>query len=195
MEDFKEVYEQMKEHGMVVPVNRINFKIPESETVLKNCFKYFLSLEGTEFKWQSEYSGIADWLSDNHGRGLFMYGDCGRGKSMLLRYVIPAILLKYHRKVVRVYDVQQMNRQIDEVLSKHIVGIDDIGNESVAIKYGDKRTAFAEVMDNAEKYSKLVIISTNLNKESLSEMYGNRILDRIVSVTKRVEFKGNSLRK
>lgn len=193
--DFHSILEQMKIHGMNILPERTEICIPESNKVLTACFRYFLSHEGKEFTWQTEYDRIAEWLSGNHGRGLFLYGDCGRGKSLLCRYILPAILLKCMKKIVSVYDVQQMNKKLDEALGKNILALDDIGTEEIYMNYGNKRLAFAEIMDAAEKYGKLVIISTNLNRQQITERYGERIYDRIISTTERVEFKGQSLRR
>jgi DNA replication protein DnaC len=88
-----------------------------------------------------------------------------------------------------------MNNEIDVILSKHLISLDDIGTEEVSVKYGNRRQAFAEIVDAAEKYGKLLVISTNLDKTAIVEKYGERVFDRLVAVTKRVEFKGKSLRK
>lgn len=192
--EFDEVYGQMKLHGMRLPLGQVDIQIANAETVLRNCFRYFLSLQSLDFTWLPELKEVAEWLTDNKGRGLFLYGDCGRGKSMLVQYVLPAIILKYTRKIVSVYDVQQMNKQIDEALRKHIIAIDDIGTEEITNQYGNKRLAFAEIMDAAEKYGKLVIISTNLKGEDIIKRYGERVFERIIATTRRIEFKGNSLR-
>lgn len=192
---------EMKSIGMQIPAERIIIQIQGARTILENCFKYFLSLQNEDFYWQPEYEEIVDWLENNEGKGLFLYGDCGRGKSLLSRYVLPAILLKYCRKVVRVYDVQEINSNIDEVLKKHILSLDDIGTEELSVNYGNKRLAFAEIMDAAEKYGKLIIISTNLKKQGHSktrgiiDTYGERVFERIIATTKRVAFQGESLRK
>ena len=196
MNEFKEIYEEMKQHGMPVPQERVQISITGAKTILENCFKYFLSFEeNTVFQWQNEYEEVAMWLENNQGRGLFMCGDCGRGKSMLLRYVIPAIMLKYTKKVVSVYDVQQMNKRPDEVLSKHIIALDDIGTEEMSVQYGNKRNVFAEIVDSAEKYSKLLIIASNMDGSTLESVYGTRVVERIIATTERIEFKGKSLRK
>jgi DNA replication protein DnaC len=195
MEDFSTVLEQMKAHGMKVPSSRVELKIKDSKTILENCFRYFLSFENANFVCQPEYNKVAEWLSDNEGRGLLLYGDCGRGKTMLSRYILPAILLEYCNKVVSVYDVQEMNKRLDEVLNKHIVSLDDVGTEEISVSYGNKRDAFSEIMDAAEKFGKLIIISTNLSGKELEAQYGKRVLERIISTTKRIEFKGDSLRK
>ena len=156
--------------------------------------RYFIGQEGREAVWLPEYEKVAAWLSGNQGRGLFLFGNCGRGKSILCRHALPAILLECCRKVVSVFDMQDMNRDIDLVLSKHILALDDIGTEEQSVKYGERRMAFAEIMDAAEKHGKLVIVSTNLGENELRERYGDRILDRIRSTTTRVRFSGASLR-
>lgn len=195
MNDFEQIYEQMRVHGMQLPTKRVAIQLQNPMAILEGYFKYFLSYEGVDLRWQPEYNQVAEWLGDNQGRGLFLYGDCGRGKSMLTRYVLPAIILKYTRKVVSVYDVQEMNRDIDDVLRKHVISLDDIGTEDMSVSYGNKRMAFAEVMDAAEKYGKLVIISTNLQGDEIARRYGQRVMERIVSTTRRIKFRGQSLRK
>lgn len=191
---FENIRQQMETHGMSLPSSLVTIGIPDARSVLQECFSYFLSAQGKTFVWQSEYEEVAEWLTGNEGRGLFLYGDCGRGKSFLARYVLPAIILNYMQKVVSVYDVQQMNRNLDEVLTKHIISLDDIGTEEVSMQYGNRRFAFAEVMDAAEKYGKLVIISTNLCRDEIVRRYGERVFERIISMTRRIEFKGKSLR-
>lgn len=195
MEDFKLICDEMKMHGMEVPPENVLIGIKEARSALENYFRYFLSFSKKEFVWQPEYALIVNWLENNKGRGLFLYGDCGRGKSLLARYIIPAILLKYERKVVNVFNIQDVNSCIDEVLKKHIISLDDVGTEDVSSIYGNKRYAFPEIVDAAEKYGKLVIISTNLNGNEIIEKYGSRTMDRIIATTTRIEFKGKSLRK
>lgn len=192
---FDAIYDQMKSHGMKLPSDKVHFNIPNSREVLYSAIRYFVSLEKKEAVWLPEYEKVASWLSGNDGRGLFLYGNCGRGKSILCRYALPAILLKYAGKVVSVFDIQDMNKDVDLVLSKHIISLDDIGTEEISIKYGERRMAFAEIMDAAEKHGKLVIVSTNLSEDDLRERYGDRVLDRIKATTTRVLFKGESLRK
>lgn len=195
MMTFKDVYDEMKRLEQPMPPKRIELRISDARTVLWQVFRFFASQEGVRAEWLPEYEQIAAWLTNNEGRGLFMFGNCGRGKSLLGRYVLPAILLQHLRKVVSVYDMQDLNRDIDGALRKHIISLDDVGTEELSVKFGEKRQAFAEVMDAAEKYGKLVIISTNLSFEDLRQRYGDRVIDRIRRTTRRVAFNGKSLRK
>ena len=195
MRNFDEILNDMKSRGMKTPGDKVPIRVPDAKNVLRHVMGQILSREGRELQWIPEYDKVARWLSDNQGRGLFLFGNCGRGKSLLCRYAIPAILMECCRKIVSVYDIQEMNADIDGALRKKIVALDDIGTEEVSIKYGDRRMAFAEIMDMAEKNGNLVIVSTNLDAEKLKNRYGDRVLDRIKSTTARIMFEGKSLRK
>lgn len=191
--DFDEVFSEMRKMGMKAPVSSVRIKVPNARTMIYAGLKSVLAKE--EVVWLPEYEKVADWLTDNKGRGLFMFGNCGRGKSLLGRYVLPAIILSCCQKVVNVFDMQDLNANLDLALKKHLVSLDDVGTEEMAVKYGERRMAFPEIMDAAEKCGKLVIVSTNLGESELRERYGDRILDRIKALTFRVCFNGESLRK
>lgn len=196
MDGVNRILEDMKAHGMKVPNEKVNIAIPNAEKVFKNALGYFIGLEnGKQAQLLPEYQSVAKWLENNEGRGLFLYGNCGRGKTIIAQYVVPAILLKYCRKVVACYDAQEMNEKLNEVLQRKLLCIDDIGTEDVSVVYGNKRLAFLEVVDAAEKQGKLLIVTSNLNHEQLVEKYGDRAMDRIRATTKRILFVGDSLRR
>lgn len=195
MKNFRDITDLMKRQQMPLPSQKVEIQIPAAEKILREALLHFLQAEEREMQWLPEYEKVAGWLAGNRGKGLFLYGNCGRGKSLLCRYALPAIMLGYCRRVVSVFDTHQMNSNIDLVLSKHIISIDDIGTEDVSNVYGNRRMAFAEVMDAAEKHGKLLIISSNLPVEDIRNRYGDRVLDRIKSTTMRVLFEGESLRK
>lgn len=194
MEDLNGILREMKAHGMRVPEERVHISIYEAKAVLRNAMRFFIAREGREMQWLPEYENVAEWLSDNKGRGLFLFGNCGRGKTLLSRYVIPAILLKYQRRVVSYFDAQELNERIDEALTKKIVSVDDIGTEEVLVSYGNRRLAFLELADAVEKNGKLLIVTSNLNHEQLINKYGDRTLERVLATTKRVLFTGKSMR-
>lgn len=193
--DFDKTLEEMQLHGMKMPPMKVVISVPDSKTVLKNAMTYFLSLQGVKYVHRKEYEEVAEWLSDNKGKGLLLFGGCGLGKTMLGRYAIPAILLKYCRKVVSCYDMNELDTKLDEALSKHILSIDDIGIETESVVYGKKRIPFAEIMDAAEKYGKMIIITSNLDKEGLIEKYKERVFDRVTAICEKIPFEGSSFRK
>lgn len=191
---FNEIIEEMIRHGLPVPEKAVQVSVPNAKELMQDMLNEIISRENRRMVWIKPYEQVAEWLTDNKGMGLFMYGNCGLGKSLLARYVIPALMLKYNRKVVSVYDTNTMNANIDEVLSKKIVCIDDVGTEDLSVRFGEKRLAFAEVMDNVEKKRCLIIATSNLTIDEILERYGERVLDRIKSTTKRVVFTGKSFR-
>jgi len=195
IQDFDSIIEEMRAHGMPLPKEKTSLRVENSKEIMQNALNYFLRFEEIKAIWKPEYDKVSDWMQNTQGRGLFMYGNCGLGKSLLGRFVIPAILLKYCRKVVSVYSMSEVNKNIDEVLTRPIISIDDVGTEDIANSYGNRRSAFSEIMDDVEKKGKLIIISTNLNNDELIEKYGTRVMERIISTTTRIKFTGESLRK
>ncbi len=194
MSGFNNILDDMRTHGMRLPQQKIQIAVPHAATILRKALEYFVAMEGRTLVWLPEYDEVARWLSGNRGRGLFMYGSCGRGKTLLCRYVLPAIILKHCRKVVSVFDMNEVNKNIDAVLTKHIISLDDVGTEALSIQYGQRRMAFAEILDAAEKDNKLLIASSNLNVSEIVNHYDDRVLDRLKSTTVRILFQGDSLR-
>lgn len=170
----------------------VQISIPYARNILWHGIKYFTR---DKAKWLPEYEEVARWLTNNEGRGLLCFGNCGRGKTLICGKILPLVLNHYCRKVVSCYDAQQMNADLDAVKQKHIIYVDDIGTENLSVKYGEKRLAFAELADEAEKKGKLLILTTNLSIDELREKYGERTIDRLRAVTKTVLFSGESLRK
>lgn len=193
--EIQKILNDMQAHGMTIPSNKVQIKIEGARDILKNHLDRFINLEGKKAVWLDKYDLVADWLENNQGRGLFLYGTCGVGKTVLARYVIPSILLTHLGKVVHCYDAQQMNSQIDIVLSKKIICIDDVGTEEILVSFGNKRLTFLEVADATEKQGKLLIATSNLNGKQLIDKYGERTMERIISTTKRVLFTDKSLRR
>ncbi len=192
MIDYEKTIENLQEIGFNPIPNLVDIAIPNAKDVLSRGLKYFT---GDSARWLPEYNEIVAWLSCNNGRGLLCYGNCGRGKSLICGKIIPLLLNHYCHKIVNCYDAQRMNANIDLVKQKKIIYIDDVGTEDVSVKYGERRMAFPELVDDAEKCGKLLIVTTNLSLSEISEKYGERTMDRLVAITTWVKFKGESLRK
>lgn len=190
--DFKKAIEDYRQVGYMPEMNLVQINIPDARNLIKRGIDYYTNNNGM---WLPEYEEIADWLTDNKGKGLFCMGDCGRGKTLICWRIIPLLIQNYCRRIVNCYDMQQANDRIDEVKSKHLIMLDDVGTESVAVKYGEKRQAFSEIVDEAEKKGKLLIVTTNISSDEIIEKYGIRTLDRLTAITRKVVFKGKSQRK
>ena len=190
MNNFKNIESIMRDIGMQVPDDKIYFKVENAKEKMMFLFEKFVP----GYQWVEEYDKVAEWLTDNKGKGLFLYGNCGRGKTMLAKYIIPALLLVECGKIVNYYDILDLKTKFDEVVRYKIIAVDDIGTEEVLVSFGNKTDIFSEIMDMVEKKSKLVIVTINYQKNQLEERYGKRVLDRIIATTFRVCFTGKSFR-
>lgn len=175
---------------------RINFKIPHTKELLKVFAENYLKTRGENFTYLPEYDQIAEWLADNKGKGLFLFGNCGLGKTMIVRHVITPILLIYTNKVVKHIDAVKLGEFIySNSKIGGLISVDDVGTETLEkVIYGDRIIPFSEFMDSCEKNDALPIITTNLTSKQIVERYGDRTLDRIKSTCVRVCITGDSFR-
>lgn len=198
--DFKSIVERLNDGTGVQLPSTVSIKIPNAEERLRGGLDYFVNVFSrgavTRATWnEANYRPIVDWMTDNQGRGLLMIGNCGLGKSLIGKYILPYLIRDSCRKVVNIFSAQELNNKPDEILSYHIVYIDDIGTENISNIYGNKRIPFMELCDAAEQKGKLLICSTNLTLDELADKYGERTIDRLRATTKVVPFVGQSLRK
>lgn len=190
--DFKTQIESLLDTGYKPVPKGVQISINDARSNLYSGLKYFC---GENTKWMQDYERIAEWLTDNKGRGLLMIGKCGLGKTLIGMRILPLLLDFYCGRLVSCYTAQDLNAKPDEVIGKHIVYIDDVGTEDISNIYGNKRVPFAELVDAAEKKGKLLIISTNLDEEHLKEKYGERVIDRLRSIVRKITINGVSMRK
>ena len=177
--------------GVLNNDDRIYIKTPEARSVLARGIKHFV---GDKAVWLPEYEKVAEWLEDNKGLGLLCAGNCGRGKTVICKKVLPVIFQHWHRKIMNTCTAIEFNNVFDEYKDYKIISIDDVGTEPMASKFGEKRMYFQEIVDLAERKQKLLVISTNFNEQNLLEKYGERTMDRLRALTKPVIFEGKSLR-
>lgn len=196
-EYFKNLISQMRDTGYPQEIDRVQISIPNAEKRLRGGLQYVVNMKsGCNAEWnEHNYRPIVDWMTDNKGKGLLMFGGCGLGKSVIGMYILPLLIKDVHKKVVNIFSAQELNKKIDEILKLHIIYIDDIGTEDNLNSYGNKRMPFAELCDDADKKGNLLILTTNLSIDELTERYGDRVVDRLIATTKAVPFTGDSLRK
>lgn len=144
--------------------------------------------------WLKEYDAIADWLTDNKGKGLLAVGKKGRGKTVVCMDVIPDILESKGFPCLRLSSYA-MSRNVDAIFKARVLMIDDIGTEDVASFYGERHDLFKEIVDHAEREAVLLIVTTNLTLDDLNQRYGERVVDRLKGIVLPVVFsQGESLR-
>ena len=171
--------------------NRIQVRIPDA----KNCLEGFLRREvGSAFKWLPEYDKVASWLTDNKRKGLLCIGNNGRGKTLICSKAIPAILNFFMGKYVYCCDATSMGARSSVLHDYFILSIDDIGTETVASDYGNKLYMLPDIVDEAEKKGKMLLLTSNLSSDDLTEKYGGRTFDRLRGICEVIVFQGKSMR-
>lgn len=194
--DYTEVLRQLRAEGNPVPSQRFRVSIPNAREELKKAMTAILGSMGEKLIWLPEYDKVSDWLSDNNGKGLFLYGNCGRGKSLLSRYAIPAMIRAFSQRIITVVDCGSQQPNIDEILRRKFIALDDVGVEVERVDFGNRRNIVVEAINKAQDNpDTMLIISSNLSGEAIRERYGDRIYDRIKYLCYRVAFNGQSLRK
>lgn len=190
--DFMTLEKELVSIGTYLKREAVQIRISDATEILKRGLKHFL---GDDARWLMSYNEIADWLSDNKGRGLLCMGGVGLGKSLICARILPLVLYHYANRIIRVYDATDINENIDEIKGQKLFIIDDAGVEGIGVKYGNRRNALAEIVDWCERSGALMVITTNLTTDQLVEKYGERTMDRLRATTRKVVFTGKSFRK
>lgn len=169
------------------------------------CFKRFDSTV-LDFQWLPEYDKIIEWLVDTKGKGLFMTGDCGRGKTNIIFGVILPIYYMKFKSILPGYSATQLAQRVPpqfedryrwnyELYQKwKIAFIDELGTERMVTDFGEKFESFNEILNVTEQKLNVLIISSNLSGKDFQNRYGDRTMDRIKRLCKIVKFVGDSLR-
>ena len=68
---------------------RTDIRVANAKERMQKGLQHFL---GDKAQWLPDYDEIADWLSDNKGRGLLLVGISGLGKSVICQKILPVLL-------------------------------------------------------------------------------------------------------
>lgn len=170
---------------------RIRFQLRDADVVLRRGLVWAM---GEDARWLPEYAEVADWLSNNQGKGLLCMGDCGRGKTQITRDILPRIFNCYLRLAYNYCTAKQLKDEFDKMSRYKIICIDDIGTEAKVKSYGNTRDYIEDLVDQCEQDHKLLICSTNLTADELLQRYDLRVFDRLKALCRRVVFEGDSMR-
>jgi len=145
-----------------------------------------------EFEMLPEYHEVIDWLIDTKGKGLFMAGSVGRGKTTILRGVLPLLFRANIQKIIHVYPARELHKYD---YKKWLIAIDDMGQDDIVKDFGTNVNAVEDAISYAEDHMKILLITSNLTREQIKNKYGERIMNRIERLCKIVVFKGSSFRR
>ena len=148
-----------------------------------------------KFEWIPEYDQIVDWMTDTKGKGLFLMGDVGRGKTNIISHSLPLIFFHLKRKVIKTTQAVDLHKRLNEFRGKALISVDELGTETEQNDYGVKSEPASVLFDMAEANGKTLFVSTNYSSKQIADRYGNRALDRIIRLCRVVKFEGKSMRK
>jgi DNA replication protein DnaC len=166
--------------------------IPNAKQWLQSGLRHFL---GDDAVWLPEYDEVAAWMEHTKGRGLLCIGDCGRGKTVITQKILPAVFANSLNLHFPCFTAMDLLERYEEIRDYKIIFIDDAGTEPNMKKYGVTHNYFSELVNLCERSDKMLICSTNLNREELIVRYGLRTMDRLTAITTRVFFEGESIRR
>lgn len=186
----------------------VRFRLGGAAGILRHGLLWAL---GDEARWLPEYDEVAAWLADNRGKGLLCMGDCGRGKTVIARDILPHI---FTDSIHLMYNYTTAKRLKDDyaAFSRYkVLCIDDIGTEAKMRSYGNVTDYIEDIVDLCEEQQKLLVCTTNLTTLQLvggtdddpdSPTFGKvfqgrydlRTFDRLKSLCTRVVFEGPSMR-
>jgi len=204
-----------------------SFLMPEARIRMETELR---RLYGDRTQWLSGYDRVAQWLADNRsksdgrGRGLFLFGGSGTGKTTLVTRILPAVFQRNLRVVsaADLYDILHPSAATakpgtspyarkEELLRQRALVIDDMGREPL-YRYKNRDTSILDILDLTEQRGLLLIIATSLSPQpcpanypaaswpfaaTIADHYGEygpAILDRLHSVTTAAMLWGQSLR-
>lgn len=207
-----DIIRQQRKGGGFKGDAKVRWTLQDADVLLMRGLAYAI---GPTAQWLPEYDAVADWLSDNQGKGLMCIGDCGRGKTIITRDILPLVFKNYiqihdtqtgywFHPVYSYFQAKELKSRWDEIVRGKIICIDDVGTEPIAKVYGETHNYFSELVDLCNDRDKLLICSTNLTQAQLfgGEEDGivyparcdQRTFSRLVGNTVRVYFEGEDLR-
>lgn len=141
-------------------------------------------------------------------RGLFLYGNCGTGKTMFLTKFVR-VKFRTATDIQKRYAGKGLTQEWEEWVHGHYndtyvhlppepIIIDDLGTEPTSKRFGETREILEAVISARYKYWQQSDISThitsNLSGQQLDAKYGRRITDRIREMCVPIKFEGRSAR-
>lgn len=142
---------------------------------------------------------IVDLLKKT-GKGIFLFGDTGRGKTYTLyainkRFREIGMSSKIENWVELLLELrertQYLRDAIKELLDTNTLMIDDLGSE--------RQTEWSQeilytIINIAYEREKKLFIATNLSLEEFTLRYGDRIFSRLMEMCEPYELKGKDRR-
>lgn len=160
----------------------------------------FIADDGTMGKIQK----VSKWLCKKEKPGLFLYGRCGTGKSILAQVIFK--ILSQGRpfgscRMITAIDLQSSFKDLENgwlyesVKTEAVSIIDDLGCEPArCMIYGVDYQPIQDLFYHRYDKRLITVLSSNLDDKMITERYGLRVWDRIEEMYDRIQFLEGSFR-
>lgn len=180
----------------------------EVSEILTSVYSRLVENRGKILEKEKETSDkihkVSNWLTSSSKPGLLLYGNTGTGKTIMMES------LKEVLKVARTYDAVRFvtaqglfykfcedsdHYSYQKIKSSPVALVDDLGCEPPrCLIYGVEHTPIRDFFYDRYNRQLITIVSTNLDDKQLSEIYGERVWDRMLETFDRITFQGKSFR-
>ncbi|GAB6959756.1 hypothetical protein JCM15754A_10910 [Prevotella aurantiaca JCM 15754] len=159
---------------------------------------------------KAQLQQIANWLtSDSSKFGILLCGECGNGKSTLVKAFQQLLnLLSIPNPIgqgnygIQITDSKYIAhlaktdyKAFVQLSQKNMLGIDDLGTEPQEVMdFGNVVTPVIDLLTKRYDEQLFTIITTNLTPKQIREHYGDRIADRLNEMVEKIIFKNGTYR-
>lgn len=163
---------------------------------------------------RKKIKGMAGWLTNQRAKpGVLLCGTCGNGKTTLAESArdvintllnpqespniipnVPQMIRVNALKITQAYTEQKGEYERWKVCP--MLMIDDLGVEPAEIRtYGNVVSPLVEMLYERYDRKLMTVITSNLTKKSIGEVYGPRIEERVTEMCDIIAFTHKSYRK
>ena len=199
-------------------IMKLRFRLPMSEEQAYDCLLAATTAE-VEFRHRSfcenedaksQLRQMANWItSDSSKFGLLLCGECGNGKSTLLKAFQQLLNYlsipnpngqgNYGIQITDAKYIAYLGRSdypaFLRLSQKDMLGIDDLGTEPQEVMdFGNVVTPVIDLLTKRYDEQLFTIITTNLTPKQIREHYGNRIADRLNEMVEKIVFTNGTYR-
>ena len=148
----------------------------------------------------------ANEFESNSGKGLFMFGASGLGKTFLMNCVAQRVLERgFSVVVISAYKLMETMRkyqfsgegmeQVQDMLTCDLLAIDDLGSEPMFREV--TTSALYHIVSERGNANRSIIVTSNCDVEQLYEKYGDRIAARLTNPSRVgvIQFMGIDVRR